>query len=178
MKRRTLFVLVAVVVLSLAVAGAAQAKAPEMGDRSGDLELALNLGAVIGEPPAPVDGITWYGTVEFDKVLYDIVYRTSPPEGNDVVTHWEESWQVFALGDAGIVVDSTSGIVTGYDAGAVPLMTGFDTGITHMKRAIWQGNGPVLTASGPFAQWEGHHSRTWGDIDWSTLTATGTLRLN
>ncbi len=176
MKRKTMYVFVAVLVLSLATVGAVQAKAPDMGDRSGDLDLVLNLGAVIGEPPAPLDGITWYGTVEFDEVLYDIVYRTSPPEGNDVVTHWAESWEVFALGDAGLVV--VGGVVTGFDAGAVPLMAGFDAGITHMKNATWHGNGPVLTSVGPFAQWDGHRAHTWGDIDFATLTATGTLRLN
>ena len=174
MRRRAVLVLVLVLVLSLAAAGTVQAKAPSMGDRSGDLVLALNVGAVVA---VPLDGITWYDTVEFDGVLYDIVYRTSPPEGNDVVTHWAESWQVFALGEAGIEVNS-SGIVTDFSDQAVPLMTGFDTGITHMKRLIWHGNGPILSADGPFAQWEGHQSRTWGDIDFSTLTAVGTLRLN
>ena len=177
MRRKALFVLIAVVVLSLAAAGAVQAKAPDMGDRSGDLDLALNLGAVVGEPPAPLDGITWYGTVEFDGMLYDIVYRTSPPEGNNVVTHWGESWHVFALGEAGVVVNSL-GVVTAFDDQAVPLMTGIDKGITHMKRSIWHGSGPILSADGPFAQWEGHQSRTWGDIDFTTLTAIGTLRLN
>jgi hypothetical protein len=165
--------LVTVLVLSLAAAGAVQAKAPSMGDRSGDLDIALNLGAVIA---VPLDGITWYGTVEFDEVLYDIVYRTTPPEGNEVVTHWAESWEVFYLGEAGIV--APSGVVIGYDAGAVPLMTGFDTGITHMKNSTWLGNGPVLTADGPFAQWEGHRAHTRGDVDFATLTGTGTLRLN
>ena len=176
MNRKMLFVLIAVVVLSLAAAGAVQAKAPGMGDRSGDLDLALNLGAVVGEPPTPLNGITWYGTVEFDEVLYDIVYRTSPPVGNEVVTHWAESWQIFNGGEAGLVV--VDGVVTGWDASAVPLMTGFDTGITHMKNSTWMGNGPVQTASGPFAMWAGHQSHTWGDIDFTTLTAVGTLRLN
>jgi hypothetical protein len=176
MKRKTLFVLVAVVVLALAAVGAVEAKAPDMGDRSGDLNLALNLGAVIGEPPAPLDGITWYGTVEFDEVLYDIVYRTSPPVGNEVVTHWAESWQVFNLGEAGLVIDA--GVVTDYDAEAVPLMVGVDTGITHMKNSTWMGNGPIRMASGPFALWEGRQSHTWGDIDFATLTGVGTLRLN
>ena len=176
MRRKTLFVFVAVVVLSLAVAGAVQAKSPDMGDRTGDLDLALNLGAVVGEPPTPVDGITWYGTVEFDEVLYDIVYRTSPPVGNDVVTHWAETWQVFTHGEAGLEI--VNGVVTGFDAGAVPLMTGFDTGITHMKNSTWMGNGPVLTATGPFVMWEGHQSHTWGDIDFGTLTGVGTIRLN
>jgi hypothetical protein len=174
MRRRAVLVLVVALTLSLAAVGAVQAKAPSMGDRSGDLDIALNVGALVA---VPLDGITWYGTVEFDGVQYDIVYRTSPPEGNDVVTHWQELWQVFELGDAGIVVDS-SGIVVGFDDGAIPLMTGFDTGITHMKRAIWHGNGPILAAHGPFAQWVGHQSRTWGDIDLGTFTATGTLRLN
>jgi hypothetical protein len=174
MKRRTMVLLVTVLVLSLATAGAVQAKAPSMGDRSGDLDIALNLGAVIA---VPLDGITWHGTVVFDEVPYDIVYRTTPPEGNEVVTHWAESWEVFNFDEAGIVVDS-SGVVTAYDENAVPLMTGFDTGITHMKNSTWLGNGPVLTADGPFAQWEGHRAHTKGDVDFATLTGTGTLRLN
>jgi hypothetical protein len=173
MRRRTLFVLVAALVLMVAVAGTVQAKAPDMGDRSGDLDIALNLGAVLG---TPLDGITWYGTVEFDEVLYDIVYRTSPPEGNEVVTHWAESWEIFYLGGAGLVVEE--GFVIGFDDTAVPLMSGFDTGITHAKNATWLGNGPVLTASGPFAMWEGRQSHTRGDIDFTTLTGEGVLRLN
>jgi hypothetical protein len=175
MKRRIMLLLVTVLVLSLATAGAVQAKAPSMGDRSGDLDLTLNVGA-LSPVPGPLDGITWYGTVEFDKVLYDIVYRTTPPEGNLVVTHWAESWEIFNLGDAGIVV--IGGVVTDYDAGAVPLMTGFDTGITHLKNSTWLGNGPVLTADGPFAQWEGHRAHTRGVVDFATLTGIGTLRLN
>ena len=135
---------------------------------------------VVGERcrwwPTPLDGITWYGTVEFDEVLYDVVYRTSPRVGNDVVTHWAETWQVFNHGEAGLVV--ANGFVTGYDASAVPLMAGFDTGTTHMKNSTWMGNGPVLTASGPFAMWEGRQSHTWGDIDFAALTGVGTLRLN
>jgi hypothetical protein len=175
MKRRTMFLLVMVLVLSLATAGAVQAKAPSMGDRSGDLDLSLNVGA-LSPVPGPLDGITWYGTVVFDGVPYDIVYRTTPPEGNLVVTHWAESWEVFYLGEAGIVVEF--GVVTAWDDEAVPLMTGFDTGITHLKNSTWLGNGPVPTAEGPFAQWEGHRAHTRGDIDFATLTGTGTLRLN
>ena len=175
MQRRTMLLLVTVLVLSLATAGAVQAKAPSMGDRSGDLDISLNFGA-LSPVPGPLDGITWYGTVMFDGVPYDIVYRTTPPVGNEVVTHWSEPWEVFAFGDAGIV--APSGVVIGYDADAVPLMTGFDAGITHMKNATWLGNGPVLTADGPFAQWEGHRAHTRGDVDLATLSGTGTLRLN
>ncbi|MGI9585188.1 MAG: hypothetical protein ACR2N7_06310, partial [Acidimicrobiia bacterium] len=159
MKRRTTLLLVTVLVLSVATAGAVQAKAPGMGDRSGDLDLALNLGAVL-PGSVPLDGITWYGTIVFDSVPYDIVYRTTEPVGNDVVTHWSETWEVFEPGKAGILVEL--GVVVGYDAAAVPLMTGFDKGITHLKKAMWIGNGPVLTADGPFAQWEGHRAHTKG----------------
>jgi hypothetical protein len=171
MKRRTMFLLVTVLVLSLATAAAVQAKAPSMGDRSGVLDLTLNLGDSL--LPA---GITWYGTVVSDEVTYDIVYWDTNPEATGVVTHWSESWEVFYLGEAGIVVEF--GVVTAWDDEAVPLMTGFDTGITHLKNSTWLGNGPVPTAEGPFAQWEGHRAHTRGDIDFATLTGTGTLRLN
>jgi hypothetical protein len=174
MKRRTMLLLVMVLVLSLAAIGAVQAKTPGTADRSGDLVLSLNVGALPGN--TPLDGITWYGTVEFDEILYDIVYRTTPPVGNEVVTHWTESWQVFNFEGAGLKV--IGGVITDYDAHAVPLMTGFDKGITHLKNATWLGNGPVLTADGPFAQWEGHRAHTKGVVDFATLTGIGTLRLN
>jgi hypothetical protein len=171
MKRRTMFLLVTVLVLSLATAAAVQAKAPSMGDRSGVLDLTLNLGDSL--LPA---GITWYGTVVFDEVTYDIVYWDTNPEATGVVTHWSESWEVFDFGIG--LKGNEGGVVTGYDDTAVPLMTGVDAGITHVNNATWLGNGPVLTAEGPFAQWEGHRAHTRGIVDWGTFTGTGTLRLN
>jgi hypothetical protein len=171
MKRKALFVLVMVLALSLVSAGAVSAKAPDMGDRTGVLDLSVNLGAF---PPAvPLDGIVWYGTVTFDEGEYGIVFRTVTTHRNEVVSHWTETFDIYDVWE----FTAPTGVLEGFTHGD-PVVSGTDKGMTHWKNFTWVGNGSVDMAKAPFAQWEGRNVHISGEFDFELFTGDGVVRFN
>ena len=90
MKRLT----TAILVLTLMVmsTGAANAEAaPGASDRTGDMDLVLNFGALL-DPPIQFSEVTWIGTIDFDDVTYGIAFSdmsstAHPVKEMPVVTH-------------------------------------------------------------------------------------------
>ena len=174
MRRRSVLVLVLVLALSLVMVGAVNAKPPSFGDRTGDLDLSLNYGAI--PPSIPHDGIVWYGTVEFDGIEYGIVYRTVTTHASEVVSHWTETWEMYAPGTYEFF--SAGGVLTNFVTTADPLVVGRDEGITHWKKFTWLGNGPITDATGVFDHWEGRRTHTKGVFNPLEGWGIGTLRIN
>lgn len=166
-------VLMMALALSLASVGAADAKAPGTSDRTGDLNLSLNFGAIVAE--GPHQDIVWFGAATFDEVDYGVVYYTVTTHGSEVTSHWTETWAMFDYHEDLFVVDQ--GVLIGFNPGEA-VLSGTDSGMTHWKNFTWVGNGTIDMANGPFEEWEGHRTHISGDFDLAAGTASGTVRFN
>jgi hypothetical protein len=173
MKRWFTVVLVMVLALSFVSVGAAGAKAPGTGDRTGDLNLWLNWGAIVGE--GPHQDIVWFGTATFDDVDYGVVYYTVTTHGSEVTSHWTETWDMYDYHEALFLIDE--GVLIGFNPGEA-VVSGTDSGMTHWKNFTWVGNGSIDMANAPFEEWEGHRTHISGDFDLAAGTASGTVRFN
>ncbi|MDH3261423.1 MAG: hypothetical protein OEM84_10685 [Acidimicrobiia bacterium] len=94
------------------------AKAPDTGDRTGELDLMVNLGAVPPNVGTPAGGdyqdIVWYGTVTFDEGTYGIVYYAETISGmGKVVSHWIEDWEIYE--DYPGLFTVVDGVLTDFD---------------------------------------------------------------
>lgn len=162
MRRALLVVLVMVLALSLVSAAAVGAKPPSMGDRTGEMDLELNLGfSSPGE-------IAWIGTIEFDHGVYAIAFFFYPGHASEVVSHWTETFEIY---------EDAQCFETTFDC-EDPVLVGHDKGITHLKKLTWLGNGSVDEANGDFAEWDGRNTQIKGDFSFVTFKAEGTLRFN
>ena len=172
-KRWSSVVLVMALALSLASVGVAGAKAPGTPDRTGDLNLLLNWGAITGE--GPHQDIVWFGTATFDDVDYGVVYYTVTTHRSEVTSHWTETWDMFDYDEELFVI--VEGVLTGFNPGEA-VVSGTDSGMTHWKKFTWVGNGSIDMANAPFEEWEGHRTNISGDFDLAAGTAFGTVRFN
>ena len=59
-----------------------------------------------------------------------------------------------------------------------PVVVGFDKCITHLKKMVWLGNGPILTAEAPFEHWEGRRTHTKDSFSFAELWGKGTIRVD
>lgn len=176
MKRASLVVLVLVLALMLVSTAAVGAKPPSMGDRTGEMDVAFNLG--FGGPGE----IAWIGTIEFDHGVYAMAFFFYPGPASTVVSHWTETFEIYEDAEC---FEMTDGVLTTFDC-VDPVLVGHDEGITHLKKLTWVGNGSVDEAYGPFAEWDGRNTKAKGDFTLNPLfpdafvpdTAEGTLRFN
>ncbi len=177
MRRSLSVVLALTLALSLMSVGAASAKAPGTGDRTGDLVLSLNFGVF---PPGagPHQDIVWFGTVTFDEGTFGVVYYTVTTHGSEVVSHWTETWEMHEYHDDLFVVAEDSGVLEEFNPIDGPVVVGTDSGMTHWKKLTWVGNGSVDEAIAPFEQWQGRTTHIAGSFNLVEGTATGTVRLN
>ncbi len=173
MKRKYLLLLVMVLALSL-VSGAVSAKAPDMGDRTGEMDLEFNLGFT-----DPGD-IAWIGTIEFDHVEYAIAFFFYPGHASKVVSHWTETFEIYEYDVDAPCFEMVSGVLE-FDC-EDPVLVAHDKGITHLKKLTWLGNGSVDEAHGPFAEWDGRNTKIKGDFTLYPFLAPhlaeGILRFN
>lgn len=172
--RRTLLV-ATVLALSLVSATAAGANPPNMGDRTGEMDLEFNLGY-----PGP-GGIAWIGTIEFDHGLYAIAFYFYPGHATEVVTHWTETFELYEYDASDPCFEMEEGVLTTFECDSAVLVA-HDKGITHLKKQTWLGTGAVDEAYGPFSEWDGHNTKIKGDFTFypfgAPQGAEGTLRFN
>jgi hypothetical protein len=169
MKIKLLALLTALLVLPIAAAIAASAKAPLYGQ----MDLYWNDGFAVPTSPCPT--ISWAGNIEIDGTTYGMTFVPSPGRETGKAFHFVEDWAIYDQ-----AFDFAGGVLTECAPGEVAL-AGDDFGLTGAN-SKYRMNGTVYTAEEPFEDWMGRPVHMDGLILWkadgSPQAAPGTFRLN
>lgn len=172
MRTKVATVLALIVMLSMSLVAAADAKKPLVG------EMDLNFNLSWTEPGTEVP--IWVGTVTIDDVAYGMAFfnigsgKPFAANPSPAVLFFGEIWEIYDAGTG--VMDPAA-----FERGDI-LLAGLDAGVVSFANSKYRMNGSVEVANGGFSTWAGRNVHMSGIIEFDTAGvpqfAPGEFRIN